>query len=457
VPIPRELALDERWRPTVPTLAWEGGAWDGGLGGSAGPRVGLGARGPVTGGTAEIGASLRATRGAAVVGRVALEDTGTADALLGWDLQRTALRGSLRTDLRSAVGSRRAALALDVASDPDIARDLDTGWTERARPWRESRALHATPSLRADAWFPDDGSAGWLARARVRRATGHGPVRGRAWVDAGLARSHHEDGAGTAPRALAGARVDADTTRTAVRVTATAVAETGRSMTEGEASTGDAALLGSASLPAWTPLGTGVLRLAPGVEAAGALGTRPRGGPTLAAAWEGPHARLDASARVPFAAAALPAPALQAQLVTSGDRSLRLAARWDPANRALDAAWSGHDVGAGLRVGRWSTFSTDASDAYLAAASDWLAWWAAGESRTLGSVEVDATPGRARAGMRAVFDLADTARIAGVEAHLGYDDGCVAAGVRASGGAATRGGAPVLDLALTLQVAPRVR
>jgi hypothetical protein len=468
LPLPRTLALGERWRTTAPTLAWEGGAWDGTLGGGAGPRVVLGARGPVRGGAAEVGASLRATRGAAVLARVDLDTLGTADAQLGWDLRAHAARGSLRTDLRTAQAPLvRRALSLDVASDPDWATDFGVGWTERARPWRESRALLATPSLRLDGWLPDDASAGWVARGRVRGGAGASSTRVDAWVDAGAWSPGSPGGdaspaprglpsvAGIAPRVLAGAHAQALGRAGALRAGATAIGE-------GSASTaGDprlvSALLAHAALPAWTTLGTGRVEVEGGLEGAARLEDGPRAGPTLAMAWQHRRARASLRARMPLQPDGTPSPAFHARMATAGARTLTLDARWDPATRAVEGAFAGSGIRTTVRAGRWTSLAPGTSDAFLAAAADWLPWWSSGETRSLASLEVEATPGRARFGARAVMGLSATPSLAGAEAHVGYDDGCVAAGVRASGTPAVGTRAPRLDVALTVRVSPPAR
>ncbi len=257
-------------------------------------------------------------------------DEGEVRADGGWDAVLARPRGAVATSghvgRATGASSLPASLAwnVDVASDANWARDMGTGWSAREVPWRESRARAVVGGLEAEAWLPDDGSGGTVARLRAARALADASALGTwAWalrpgVEVGLDASE-DPGAtpvdtpvlpsGGVPRTLLGA------TGSARLDTSLLVGELDLGVQGGHWSVGGAPaseLRGAAggtaraAVPLWADLpGTDApLVLAPGIDARalGTLATEGSGvvgsvGPSLRLGLRGTRVTLDLDAR----------------------------------------------------------------------------------------------------------------------------------------------------------------
>lgn len=445
VPYWREPLDPHRFRLLIPELGW----------GEYGPTAKIEGRGGVGDWYLQGGPAWRADAG--VRAEATLTGPGTkAEGAIGWDAEVERVRGAFAS--RGGV-DERARVGWDVAyvSDAAYLDDYSVDYVARGVAWRDSRAVVGLfdGDATLDAWLPDDGSLGSLARLRARHTFGRGTARltprlgieaigaldgdvlgevtpvaelgvggaatgGLPW----LALEGRADLAGRAAFGADGLVGDLPGVDDGFWEPPTSFgpplwpdpARWGDGLAGGPLErwgVGSTGVLGtaaaSAAVPVWSTLGAARIQWWPGVRAEARAGVWLDG--EVDADWRaGPSVRATtgfASGGVGVDAALLhdgfgwqPAAALD---VHTGTLAARVQA--DPAVQAGEVRWTPGVVGLG------------AGSAH--AGELWLAWGDAALAL-----------GRFRTGGGVAWDLGGAA-FSGAEARVGYDDGCASATVTA--------------------------
>lgn len=392
----------ERFRVGVPEVGWgdEGLvlAWSGGA--------------TLDGWRLRGGPALLSERG--VRGRVEVDGpwaAGRGD--LGWDWKEAAWRGALRTT-GGVHRSTRLGWEVDAVTDPAWGDDYDVDYVSRGVAWRESRLTAGWGPERLTVHLPDDGGVDARVTQRLRYELG-GPVAVAPRAELGWVGSTGSgEGQGVALGGL-----DARLRHTLGPVSVGGAGDAGGWLgTAGEAG---AFARGGAegALALWGEVGRTRVQGWVGGRATGEAATGPASfGDGLAVRvldppppWAaGPYGRAET--------------VLGATVISAEAWARWTDAGFEPSGQARVSGgpWS-------LEAGAEPERQWGRGAARLGALSAGVGGVHEGEV-ALAWGEADLAPGRARVGGSLAWDLA-AGSWSGADARVGYDDGCVAIGLRA--------------------------